>query len=129
MYTNAKMTIYNKYTNSNTKEVSYKRHLFENVFWDDSLGVNLNHGYDNADKVNVFIPKDMNDMSQYVNHKKYIGVGWTLQNGDIMIKGNCPVTNVNTLSDLSEYDVFKMTVIDDKDFGSDNMQHFELRGN
>lgn len=129
MRTNTNMTVYNKYTNPNTKVVTYKRHLIDNVFWDDSLGVNLNHGYDNADKVNVYIPKYKNDMTKFVNSKQYNGSGWTLQDGDFMIKGNCTIAEVNGVKELSDYNVFRITVIDDKDFGSPNMQHFELRGN
>ena len=129
MRTNTNMTVYNKYTNPNTKVVTYKKHLIDNVFWDDSLGVNLNHGYDNADKVNVYIPKYKNDMTEFVNSKQYNGSGWTLQDGDFMIKGNCSITEVNGIKELSDYNVFRITVIDDKDFGSPNMQHFELRGN
>lgn len=129
MRTNTNMTIYNKVTKPITKEVIYKRHLIDNVFWDDSLGVNLNHGYENADKVNVFIPKYKNDMTKFVNSKQYNGSGWTLQDGDFMIKGNCTIAEVNGIKDLSNYNVFRITVVDDKDYGSYDMQHFEVRGN
>jgi len=129
MTTNTSMTIYNKYTNPNTKEVIYKRHLIDNVFWDDSLNVNLNQGYENADKVRVFVPKNKNDISKYIEQKQYNGDGWTFQNGDFIIKGNCIVTNATGVKDLSDYNVFRITTFDDKDFGSANMQHFEIRGN
>ena len=129
MKTNTGMTIYNKYTNPATKDVKYKKHYIENVFWDDSLGVNLNHGYDNADKVNVYIPKYKNDINDFVDFKQYNGNGWTLQNGDFIIKGNCPIVEVEGIKELSNYSVFRITVIDDKDFGSYDMQHFEIRGN
>lgn len=129
MPTNTNMTIYNKYTNPETKNVVYKKHIIDNVFWDDSINVNSNQGYENADKVNVFIPKDKNDMSRYVDSKHYNGNDWTLQNGDFMIKGYCPFEEINGIKDLADYNVFRITVIDDKDFGSVNMQHFELRGN
>lgn len=129
MTTNTSMTVYNKYTNSSTKQVTYKRHLIDNVFWDDSLNVNLNKGYENADKVRVFIPKDNNDLTNYVESRLYNGNGWTFQDGDFIIKGNCPIIDVSGVKDLSAYNVFRITSMDDKDFGSDNMQHFEIRGN
>lgn len=128
MKTNTGMTIYNKYTNSTTKVVTYKKHYIENVFWDDSLGVNLNHGYDEADKVNIFIPKYKNNITNYVDKKNYNGTGWTFQEGDIIIKGNCTFVEIDGIKDLSNYNAFKITAIDDKDFGTYNMQHFEIRG-
>ena len=105
-----------------------KKHLIDNVFWDDSLGVNLDSGYENADKVNIFIPFDKNDLSNYKEPKQYNGIGWTLQNGDFIIKGDVVETEVNGIKDLKNYEVFEITVIDKKDFGSPNMQHFEIRG-
>lgn len=129
MMTNTKMTIYNQYIEPNTHNKLYKKHVIENVFWDDSLGINLNKGYENADKVNVYIPFDKNDLTDYKNPKQFIGEGWTLQNGDYMVKGEIDIDNINGIKDLSQYDPFIMTVCDNKDFGSSNMQHFELRGN
>lgn len=128
MMTNTKMTVFNKYTEPFTKDVSFKKYEIENVFWDDSLGINLNMGYDNADNVNVYIPFDTNDMSSYVEPKKYNGNGWTLQKGDFIIKGSVAENEVSGIKELKQYEVFELTVIDKKDFGSDNMQHFELRG-
>ena len=122
MMTNTNMSVYNKYNNT------FKKHLIENVFWDDSLGVNLNTGYDNADKVNVYIPFDKNDLTEYVEAKQYNGTGWTLQNGDYIVKGNINIDEINGIKDLKDYEAFIITVIDKKDFGSYNMQHFEIRG-
>ena len=129
MTTNTNMTVYNQYTDPTTKNVIFKKHLIDYVMWDDSLGVNLNQGYENADKVNVYIPKDKNDISQYKKPKEYNGTGWTLQNGDIIVKGNVNIDQVTGVKDLKNYDVFRITVMDDKDFGSKCMHHFEIRGN
>lgn len=135
MTTNTKMSVYNKYTDAN-KNVVFKKHLIEEVFWDDSKGINLDKGYagitgyDNADDVNVFIPKTQNNMSEYKTPKKYNGDGWTLNNGDLIVKGDtdeASVTDKKTL--IKKYDdVFTISLVDDKDFGSDFMQHFEIRG-
>ncbi len=129
MMTNTKMTIYNKYIEPFTHDTIYKKHVIDNVFWDDSLGVNLNMGYENADKVNVYIPYDKNDISTYIVPKKYNGNGWTLQNGDFIIKGETDINEVSGIKELSNYEVFTISVCDNKDFGSPNMQHFEIRGN
>ena len=129
MMTNSSATIYNKTTNPITHDVVFKKHLIDNVFWDDSLGVSLNSGYDNADKVSIYIPKDKNDLSEYHKPNEYDGTGWTLQTGDIIVKGNINIDQVTGIKDLKNYDVFRITVMDDKDFGSKCMHHFEIRGN
>lgn len=128
MMTNTSMSVFNKYVEPFTKEVSYKKHLIKEVFWDDSLGINLNAGYDNADKVNVYIPFDKNDLTDYKKPKEYNGIGWTLQNGDFIIKGDVAETEVDGIKDLNAYEVFEITVVDVKNFGSYMLQHFEIRG-
>lgn len=128
MMTNTEMSVFNKYTDSFTKEVVYKKHVINKVFWDDSKGVNLNRGYDNADVVNVFVPKEQNDMSEYVKPKHYNGIGWTLKEGDFIIKGLVTENEVSGIKDLSNYEAFVITMVDDKDFGTEDMHHFEIRG-
>ena len=131
MKTNTSMSVFNKYTDEE-KNVIFKKHLIDNVFWDDSKGINRNLGYENADDVNVFIPKNQNDMSGYVEPKKYKGLNntWTLENGDFIVKGNVEESSVMSIKELAKkYDnVFTISLVDDKDFGSANMQHFEIRG-
>lgn len=131
MTTNTSMSVYNKYTDEE-KNVIFKKHLIDSVFWDDSKGININTGYEKADDVNVFIPKNQNNMSGYVEPKKYKGLNgtWTLENGDFIVKGNVGENEVLSLKDLAKkYDnVFTISLVDDKDFGSINMQHFEIRG-
>lgn len=130
MMTNTSMSLFNKYTEPATKNVSYKKKLVKEVFWDDSFGINLNAGYENADKVNIYIPFDKNeeDLKSYIEPKQYNGNGWTIQNGDFIIKGDVDKTEVGGIKDLKNYEVFEITVVDKKDFGSYNMQHFEIRG-
>ena len=131
MTTNTGMSIFNKYTDEQ-KNIIFKKHFIKNVFWDDSKGVNISLGYENADDVNVFIPKSQNDMKGYVAPKQYKGMTntWTLENGDFIVKGETDETEVLNFKELSsKYDnVFKITLVDDKDFGSKNMHHFEIRG-
>ena len=131
MTTNTSMSVYNKYTDEE-KNVIFKKHLIDNVFWDDSKGINRNLGYENADDVNVFIPKIQNDMSGYLEPKKYKGLSntWTLKNGDFIVKGNTDESQVLSIKELvQKYDnVFTISLVDNKDFGSKNMHHFEIRG-
>ena len=131
MTTNTSMSVFNKYTDEE-KNVKFKKHLIDNVFWDDSKSVNLNLGYENADEVNVYIPKSQNDLSGYVEPKQYKGESgtWTLENGDIIVKGNVDEEEISMIKELTKkYDnTFTITLVDDKDFGSSNMQHFEIKG-
>ena len=131
MTTNTSMSVFNKYTDEE-KNVRFKKHLIDNVFWDDSKSVNLNLGYENADEVNVYIPKSQNDLSGYVEPKQYKGGNgtWTLENGDIIVKGNVDEEEISMIKELTKkYDnTFTITLVDDKDFGSSNMQHFEIKG-
>jgi hypothetical protein len=124
------MCVFNKFIDEN-KNVVFKKHLIDHVFWDDSKAVNLNRGYDNADSVNVFIPKSQNDMSGFVEPKAYKGLNkWTLQVGDFIVKGEVKEKQVLGIKELtSKYDnVFTISLVDDKDFGSSSMHHFEIRG-
>ena len=131
MTTNTSMSVFNKCTDSE-KNVVFKKYEIEKVFWDDSKGVNLSLGYENADDVNIFIPKIQNDMSGYIKPKFYIGLNdtWTLNNGDFIVKGQTFENQVSSIKELKEKynDVFTITLVDDKDFGSANMHHFEIRG-
>ncbi len=130
MMTNTGMSVFNKFTDNN-KNVRFKKHYIENVFWDDSQGINRNTGSEKEDKVNVYIPKNKNDLSKYKKPKEYAktGTGWTLENDDLIIKGKVEETEVKGIKELSKYEVFTITLVDDKDFGSPNMHHFEIRGN
>ena len=128
MTTNTNMSIFNKYTEPFTKKVTFKKHLIDYVFWDDTKAVNQNDGYDKNNKVSIYIPKDINNLSEYVKSKKYNGTGWTIQEGDFIIKGDVPETEVSGIKELSQYETFIIKSFSDKDYGSENMHHFEIKG-
>ena len=128
MTTNTNMSIFNQYTDSTTKQVVFKKHLINNVFWVDTKEVKQNDGYDKNNKVNVYIPKDSNDLSNYVNAKNYKGTGWTIQNGDFIVKGDVPITKVSGIKQLANYESFIIKSFSDKDYGNEDMHHFEIKG-
>lgn len=131
MMTNTKMCVFNRYVQPLTKAVTFKKHIIDNVFWDDIKATIQDKGYDKRNTVQVFIPKDKNDISAYVEPKEYDGeTNWTLNIGDIIVKGDVEETEVNRLSELSsKYEnVFTILTVDNKDYGSSNMQHFEIKG-
>lgn len=128
MTTNTKMSIFNQYTDSFTKKVVFKKHVIENVFWDDTKAVNQDDGYEKKNKIAVYVPKDSNDLTEYIKAKNYNGTGWTIQNGDYLIKGDVVETEVSGIKELSQYEVFIVKSFSDKDYGSENMHHFEIKG-
>jgi hypothetical protein len=128
MTTNTNMTIYNKYTEPFTHNVVFKKHLIDYVFWDDTKAVKQNDGYDKDNKINVYVPKDINNLSEYIKAKNYNGTGWTIQDGDFIIKGDVPINEVSGIKELSQYETFIIKSFSDKDYGSENMHHFEIKG-
>lgn len=128
MTTNSSMSIFNRYVDPFTKEITFKKHIVENVFWDDTIAVQQDQGYDKINKVAVYIPKNKNDLSEYVDAKQYNGIGWTIQTGDLIIKGEVVESEVTGVKDLKNYNVFAILEFDDKDYGSSNMHHFEIKG-
>lgn len=128
MTTNTNMSIFNKYTNSFTKEVKFKKHIIDYVFWDDTKVVRQDDGYEKNNKIFVYVPKDINDLSEYIKAKNYNGIGWTIQGGDYIIKGDVVENEVSGIKELSQYEVFIIKSFSDKDYGSKNMHHFEIKG-
>ena len=128
MTTNTSMSIFNKYTEPFTRKVTFKKHLIDYVFWDDTKAVDQNDGYDKSNKVVVYVPKDINDLSKYIKAKNYNGTGWTIQNGDFIIKGDVVEIEVSGIKELSQYETFIIKSFSDKDYGSKNMHHFEIKG-
>jgi hypothetical protein len=128
MTTNTNMSIFNKYTEPFTHNVVFKKHLIDYVFWDDTKAVKQNDGYDKDNKINVYVPKDINNLSEYIKAKNYNGTGWTIQDGDFIIKGNVPINEVSGIKELSQYETFIIKSFSDKDYGSKNMHHFEIKG-
>ena len=130
MFTNGAMTIYNKYTSPATKDVVYVAKTIDNVFWDSIEAVNEKN--DKSDEVVVYLPTEKNDMSNYVDPKKYKGDvdTWTIKEGDIIIRGNYvdALPYIEKIADLKDYETFTIYFIDDNDFGSNNMQHIKIRG-
>ena len=52
---------------------------------------------------------------------------WTLKNDDYLVKGT--VDTVSTIAKLKEdYECMKITNVSVKDYGSIDMQHFEISG-
>lgn len=129
MMINTKMSIFNRYVDPFTKQIVFKKHVIDNVFWDDNKSVSLDDGFENKNKAEIYIPHDKNDFSDYVIPKRYNGSNWTINVGDFLIKGEVEETEVTGIKELSQYDVFEVMDWSNKDYGSLNMWHFEVMGN
>lgn len=131
MTTNTKMSIFNRYVQPLTKQVTFKKHVVDNVFWDNDHNVTQDKGYDKRNSVQVFVPKNQNDLSDYVEPKQFDNqTNWTINTGDIIVKGEVEETLIYKISELSsKYEnVFTITFVDNKDYGSSEMHHFEIKG-
>lgn len=121
---NQDITVINKVYDSSTKSNTYKQTLIKG-FWSSSKGISINNtmliGTDNV-IVRILISE-----SGYVKPQEFINTGWTLRNDDYLVKGK--VESFNTLAELkSNYECLKITDVAVKDYGSKDMQHFEVSG-
>lgn len=95
-------------------------------FWSSDKGVVIsNIGLVKNDGVIVRILKSE---SGYHDPNGYTGVGWTLRNDDYICKGK--VTGaVTKIADVKQnYQCMKITNVAVKDYGSEDMQHYEVSG-
>lgn len=102
-------------------------------FWSSNNGITLSNTSlvkSNGVVVRVLLsekgylsPKEFNN-AQNGNNKV-----WTLQNDDYIVKGKISeqsITTINTI--LDKYECMKITNVSIKDYGSQDMQHFEVSG-
>ena len=65
----------------------------------------------------------------YVSPSSYVGTGWTLKNDDYVVKGGTAIESVSSITDvLNSYECLKITNVAIKDYGSSDMQHYEISG-
>lgn len=135
MYSNADVTIYNKYTDRATRTDAYNRTVIKNVFFDEKKATNrLQSGLNDADQALLLIPFDYSSQAEYVPPIEFRDLEskenyFTLQNGDRIVKGDISYEVTSKISDLDkEYQTFTITSVDTKDFGSKKMRHWEVGG-
>lgn len=123
MYTNADVTLY-LYSKCGKQE-SYRRVFVEDVFWDDVKQSNvLKTGQRDSDSVLLVIPlESLFEPIRFTGGK------------DLVVKGQCnhviDCTNQKTMSEsLQElkrrHDCVTVMTVDEKLYGSESMQHYEL---
>ena len=146
MYTPHAVTIYNVSENPDTLKLEYNVTFLRGVFLDRRQAANIEKsGLRDADAATLFIPFTVEAVDavtgapkQYIGPKAYrqledVSGYWTLEGGGMssgedsfFIKGE--VLNYNGYAKMRELydDVFDITTIDTRDFGSTDMQHWQV---
>ena len=115
MITNSSLTISHKSLDTTTHYEKWTRYNYDKVWFFGGKGAGINKGYDNANDVQVRIPYELNSNLSISNFAI----------GDIIVKGSL-TTNIETQQDLSNYDIYNITSINNNNFG--NNQHIHLGG-
>lgn len=115
MLVNSELTVYHLTQDTETKLEKYERYNYAKVWWFGGKGSSLNKGFENANDVQVRIPYCLNK-NVNISH---------LAIGDIILQGKVE-KEIKTQSDLSEYDIYKITSINNNTFGSE--PHIHLGG-
>lgn len=145
MKTNTDCTVLNAYYNEDAEEWEYRATRLDAVFWNPSKGKNvIQSGLSDADGLKVLIPFQVkSDDKNYVSPQEYAALPpssvdehWTLSTGekntpDIVIKG-AGVTGVVMIEQIAalrkKYELYAITTVDTKDFGSEFMRHWKVGG-
>lgn len=123
MYTNADVTLY-LYSKCGKQE-SYKREFVEDVFWDDVKQSNvLKTGQRDSDSVLLVIPlESLFEPIRFTSGK------------DLAVKGQCNIelncTDQKALAESLQklrqcHGCVTVMTVDEKLYGSESMQHYEL---
>ena len=129
MFTNTKITIYNKYVNTTTRKLGYHRTVLDSVHYEGIMARSKNsQGTENNDTVKISIPFTVSG-GTYVKPKAFALLSdktgyFTLAEDDTIVKGEV----TDDFEDLeSTYDdVTVITSVDTADYGSEWMWHWEL---
>lgn len=146
MYTPHTVTIYNVGENPKTLEQEYNITFLRGVFLDRREAANIEKsGLRDADAATLFIPFSVDavdavtgDKKQYISPKAYRQLEntsgyWTLESGGLgsgadsfFVKGE--IVNYLGYGKMRELydDVYDITTIDTRDFGSLDMQHWQV---
>ena len=116
MITNSSLTVYhNEGLDVATHFEKWTRYNYDNVWFFGGKGAGINKGYEDANDVQIRIPYNKNDGLNIGNFSI----------GDIVVQGTLE-TDINTQQDLSNYDIYNITSINNNNFG--NNQHIHLGG-
>ena len=115
MITNASLTIYHKEYDETTRLEKWVRFNYKDVWFFGGKGAGINKGYDNAN--------DFDSRIWYKKNQELDIVNFSI--GDIVVVGNL-AKDINTQQDLSEFEFYNITSINDNNFG--NNPHIHIGG-
>lgn len=144
------VTVYNKVEDETTGAAIYNITILRGVFLDISKGANvMKSGLVSADSATLYIPMsikainaDTSEEQKFVGQKEYERLAqsdlheyWTLRTGGSSSTVDCffvkgEVTEKSGFNDLKNRydDVYDVSTVDTKDFGSMSMWHWEVGG-
>ena len=149
MYTPHIVTVYNAHEDLNTLKAEYVITVLKNVFLDIAQGANvIKSGLESADAATLFIPFAVEavngvtgERQEYVEPKEYERIEdkslfWTVRSGDtssskacFFVKGEVVEPDADFQTINGRYDhVYRVSTVDIRDFGSPEMQHWEVGG-
>lgn len=141
MYAPHTVTVYSPVEDPVTFEVSNYITVLRGVLMDASKASNVRaSGLEGADSVNLFIPFSVRATDgvslmdkTYVDSKEFASAAdksnlWTLRIGDFFVKGEVVEDKDFQYINANYDDVYRITKVDKKDFGSESMRHYEVGG-
>lgn len=144
MYAPHTVTLYYVTEDKTTFETTNHITVLTGVFMDAAKAANVRaSGLEGADAVNLFVPFDViatdgvtGNAKKFVSSKRYEELYdkdgfWTLAVGNncFFVKGAVVEPEQSFQYINSNYDdVYRVTKVDEKDFGSAHMQHWEIGG-
>lgn len=115
MITNSSLTVYHRDgLDVATHLEKWTRHNYDNVWFFGGKGASINKGYDNANDVEIRLPYSKNKLD--INNFAI---------GDIIVQGTLNI-DIETQQDLSNYQIYNITSINNNNFG--NNQHIHIGG-
>lgn len=115
MITNSELTLYHKGYDDKKRIEVWTRYNYNKVWWFGGKGTSTNKGYENANDLQVRISYEYYDNLNINN----------FEIGDILVKGNLDL-DIEEQQDLSEYEVYNITAINNNTFGAN--PHIHLSG-
>lgn len=113
MITNSNITVYHQDGLDTNNLEKWTKYNYSNVWFFGGKGASLNKGYENANDVDIRIP-----------YSSSISIG-NFSIGDIVVQGTLDF-NITKQQDLSNYQIYNITSINDNNFG--NNPHIHLGG-
>ena len=124
------VTVYNKYKNGTVEK--WQRTVLKGVFWNSVKGAVVRKtGNTSADSLQLIIPCNIRSNRAYKPPKAWARLEdkqsfWTLQSGDIVVKGDMSYEVEKSSSELNQFDdCLKISSVDHKPFGG-SMAHWEV---